>query len=102
MKLEDKIKVQQKIIAELTQDKECLEKKNKDLQFDLDFFKLTYNESLQKAKDMIVECSRLKKEYEEAIDGANRAKSKYNQSIKEVYKLKREYLDKYEKLLKQL
>lgn len=102
MNLEEKIKIQQKVIEELNQKKEFLEKKVDDLQFDLDFYKKSYNETLQKAKDMIAKCSDIERQYSEAIHGANMAKLEYEKARLQIYSLKNEYRDEFEKMLEKI
>lgn len=107
MNLEKKVKLQQNIINDLVKDKEILQKKVEDLQFELNYEKEVHKNSKIEADKLIHICKETKNKYDKCIEEVLDKKRKYEESLSEINKLKLNYkfeinalISKFQKSLK--
>ena len=90
------------MIKSLSEENAALKEKVAALTLTLELSEQGHANSLNKAKEIIEECTPLAKQYQEAIVGARTAKRQYQEAARELYALIQEYQKKMEKLIKQI
>lgn len=87
------------LIEQLNKENEELKEKSIGDELDLALFKDNYKETLERAEELIAVCGSVIREYQELITEAKQAKYEYESAKKEIYKLKKQYKKKLEKLI---
>lgn len=100
MDLEKKIKLQQNIIKDLTNEKNVLLKKVEELEFELNSEREFHKNSLNEAKKLIQSCSTSKQIYDKAINELIALKSHYEESLNEINIIKSNYNKEINEIIK--
>ena len=102
MNNEQKIANMSALIQQLSEENEQLKTDIAALKLTIELSEKNYDGSLNRAKELIAQCTPLVDEYQEAIAGAKEAKSKYEAAAQELDALKNKYKKEMEKLIKKM
>lgn len=102
MEIEEKLKVQAKLIQDLNQENDQLKKQVSELEVKLSLSSCTYDESMDKAKNVILAAKSAQNQYEEATKEAGKIKLEYEECLKEIYKLKTKYKSAVDNVIKEI
>lgn len=96
---ENKLKTMAIVIEDLNKENEDLRSRYADLRLEFDLYKADNKDSMQKAKEMIVECSTLAEQYKNIIKELEIAKKQYRKALKDVNDIKDKYRGKVNRII---
>lgn len=96
---EDKLKTMTVVIEDLNKENEDLKSRYAELSFEFDLYKSDNKTSMEKAKEIIAECTALAKQYRDVIKELNDAKSQYEQALRDVKEIKEKYRKKVNQII---
>lgn len=102
MNIEKKVKLQQKIIDDLQQEKDTLKEENDRLSVDLELEKILPKEAYERVKQLINEFEDRKSEYEALIENVKKIQSEYKDRLKEIKTLRTKYKKDMDSVLKSI
>lgn len=102
MNIEKKVKLQQKIIDDLQQEKDTLKEENNRLSVDLELEKILPKEAYERVKHLINELEDRKSEYETLIENVKEIQSEYKDGLKEIKTLRAKYKKDMDSVLKSI
>ena len=91
-----------KLISDLSEENERLKEENMALRLTVETSEKQYDVSTNRAESLIAECDQRIAEFNEAIAGANKAKKDYEDAVRELRMIKKEYETKMHDFMRKL
>lgn len=99
---ENKLNAMATVIEELNKENDDLKSRYAELSFEFEMYKADNAKSMEKAKEMVADCSALAKQYRDVLKDFYNAKEQYEQALKEVKEIKQKYREKINQIIKDI